>query len=186
MKTANIKLTFLLLITLMVTKSYSQNNILEIDESRKDSLKIQANRFASAFLTHNSKIIVKYSYDGIIDRFFNGEKNVESSFEVGAKDAEVMGFKIINLELGLISEFGKAKNEMYAFIQTKFTSLIKDDTLKSESFYLAISKDDGLNWTFIDESFILVAGIKTLFPNYNEEIPIPKKMEPNFIKKNGN
>jgi hypothetical protein len=140
---------------------------------------------ANALLTFDAATIVKYSYPGIIDRFFEGEKNVASSLENGRKDAEAMGFKMISAEIGPPSDFAKANDEVYTFIQTKSTSLIREDTLKSESFYLAITKDNGINWNFIDKSFILVAGIKTLFPNYNEQIPVPSIKEPMFIPKSG-
>ncbi len=185
MKFTKAKVSFLFLLIIIVTNSYSQDNRINIDQAGKDSLRIQANRLATTLLTFDTATIVKYSYPGIIDRFFEGEKNVASSLENGRKDAEAMGFKTISMEIGSVSDFANAGNEVYAFIQTKSISLIKEDTLKSESFYLAITKDHGVNWKFIDESFMLVAGIKTLFPNYNEQILMPSKREPIFIPKNG-
>ena len=170
------------LFLLFLSKSFAQNNHSS-NQAKLDSLKIQANRFAQAFLTLDTSTFVRYSHKVIIDSFFYGEINVGNSIRQGQKDAEAMGFKNLNIAIGEASNIAVTGKEMYAFVQTSAIGLIKKDTLKSESFYLGISEDDGLNWRYVDESFIFASGIKKFFPNYDGQIPIPARKEPIFIQK---
>ena len=169
-------------LVILLSKSFSQN-IHKANQAQSDSLKIQANRFAQAFLTVDTLTFVRYSHKVIIDSFFYGEKNVGNSIREGQKDAEAMGFKNLSIAIGETSKIAVAGKEMYAIIQNSSIGLINQDTLKSESFYLGISNDEGLNWHFVEESFISVAGIKKFFPNYDGQIPIPARKEPIFIQK---
>lgn len=170
------------LVILFLSKSFSQN-IRNSNQVRFDSLKIQANRLAQAILTVDTATIVRYSHRVIIDSFFYGEKNVGNSIREGQKDAEAMGFKNLSRAIGETSKIAVAGKKMYAFIQTSSMGLIKQDTVKSESFYLGISDDEGLNWQFVEESFIFVSGIKKFFPDYDGQIPIPARKEPIFTQK---
>lgn len=170
-------------LTLQSVNSYAQNNFITLDKSKEDSLKVQAKRMANATTLLDTLTFIKHSYPGIIDRFFNGANNVGSSFKTGWADAIAMGFKQGVIEIGGSKGFAKSKDEIYTFIETKSVTIIREDTLKAESFLLAISNDGGDFWYFIDASFIWVTDIKTLFPNYNGVIPLPVKKEPIYIEK---
>lgn len=172
------------LYTLLLSICLSTNlDAQNINDSRIDSLRRQANLMAYSFLTLDTLTFIKFCDKGIIDSFFNGEKNVGSSFANGKIDTENMGFKNLSVQIGEASKIATIGKQIYAFIQTYSIGLIKEDTIKSQSFYLAISNDNGLNWRFIDQSFITVAGIKKLFPNYDGQLKIPILKEPEFIKR---
>jgi hypothetical protein len=50
--------------------------------------------------------------------------------------------------------------------------------IRRESHLLAISKDNGKHWYFMDTANLLRDNVKSILPHYNMELKIPAKEQP--------
>ncbi len=65
--------------------------------------------------------------------------------------------------------------------QTVFMK-VPNGKMKQESHLLAISKDNGVYWYFIDTVKLTDENVKSVLPNFNSDLKIPAKKEAVFIK----
>lgn len=163
--------------------AYAQQGI-KIDKEQEDSLQTQAKRMAETMITLDAHTIIKYSYPGIVDRFWEGEEKLPALMKNMKKEMEDMDFNIISIKIGEHTEIVKAKDEIYTFINQTSVGTVKQDTIISNSCLLAISGDSGNNWRFIDCSYIYgTEDIQTLYPNYNSLLPLPPFQPPTMKSK---
>ena len=176
-------LIFLLIFLFQLKELQAQGSYVSLDLAKKDSLRVQALKMLHAIPLDDTLTLINHLYPGLLDKFYGGENNVAKSLTAGKRYSAYLGYKDESVALELFKRFAKVKDEIYTFIDIKKVSTIKGDTLKSASFLLAITKDEGNHWYFIDASFLEVMDIKLLFPNYEGFIPVPKFKMPTFIEK---
>lgn len=90
----------------------------------------------------------------------------------------------IRFETVVIGEPSKTVNageEIHCLIPQTILMKVPKGKMKSETYLLAVSKDNGDNWFFIDTVNLTMENVKTVLPNYNSDLKIPTKKQPKFI-----
>ena len=74
-------------------------------------------------------------------------------------------------------------NDLAAIVPSESLIVVQKDLYQIDSFYIAWSSDNGKLWYFADGSgFDNAASLAFLFPNYNNELTLPKLKPPYKVK----
>ncbi len=143
--------------------------------------KKQAKIMAEAIKTANYEVTLKYTHPSVI-QMIGGNSNFIEILKSGTQEMKTMGNRYESIKLGKPSKTVIAGNEVHCLIPENITMKLKDGKVISKSYFLAVSKDNGKNWTFIETAILTKDNIKTILPNYNEKLVIPEKKAPKHIK----
>ena len=141
----------------------------------------QANILTNAMKTRKYEVTAKYTHPNIIE-MLGGDKKYLQILAKGGKEMKNMGISYESIELGKPSGTVVAGNELHCLIPETITMKLKEGKMVSKSHLLAVSKDKGKNWTFIEVAMLDDETVKKVLPNYNTELKLPKMEEPNYIK----
>ncbi|MDF1547347.1 MAG: hypothetical protein P1P88_05970 [Bacteroidales bacterium] len=141
----------------------------------------QAEKLAEAMRAHQYELTLSYTHPKVIE-MLGGNKKYLEILTTGGKEMKKMGISYESIALGEPSKPLKAGKELHCLIPETITMLLKEDKMVSKSHLLAVSKDNGKRWTFIETAVLNEENIKKILPNYNPELKIPEQEEPMFIK----
>lgn len=124
--------------------------------------------------------ILNYTYPKIIE--IGGGKNklfslIKSSYEKMEKE----GFFFEDEILGEPQKVYIAGKELHCIVPKNEIMKTPKGRIKATYYLLGISKDDGKNWFFIESHMLNSENIKTIFPNFNYDLKIPKNSKPILI-----
>jgi len=143
--------------------------------------KKQAVVMTKAITSNNYEIILKYTHVNVVN-MFGSEQNFIKMLETGTTEMKQLGNQYESIEIGRPSKIVKAGNEIHCMIPESIHMQLKEGRMLVKSHLLAVSKDKGKNWTFVETDLLTKENITTILPNYNKELIIPKKEEPIIIK----
>jgi len=95
-----------------------------------------------------------------------------------------MGQQGISFDKVIIGKPSKtviAGDEIHCLVPQTVYMKVPKGKLKSETQLLAVSRDNGSNWFFIDAVSLNKDNIKRVLPNYNFDLVLPTKSEPIFV-----
>ena len=139
-------------------------------------IKQQATEMSEATVKGDYSLVIKYTYPKLIE-FIGG---VEKMKDIMTKGTEQMNAQGMTIEKVIIGEIGKifvAGDELHCIIPEKITMKLKDGHLLINSNLLAVSKNKGKNWYFVDCN-MGKGQLVQLFPKFNNELIIPEKQTP--------
>ena len=84
------------------------------------------------------------------------------------------------VEITRISEPVQAGSELHAVVRTKRTVRGPTGRQIQESYVIAVSADEGENWTFVDGQKLTPQHIMALFPDFNVDLVLPGPSAPVF------
>ncbi len=145
-------------------------------------LRVQATKMGQALVAKDFKTFIKYTHPIVIKKM-GGQAKMLKTLEEGVKNTALGGYIMVGFNVGNVLKVVRAGNELHALVVDNTVMDGELGTLSSTSYLLAISKDNGKNWLFVDASALTDQKAKALFPNYNPELKIPKKPEPVFKRK---
>ena len=162
----------IIFLTLLSSISYAQ-----IDS---DVLLKQANAAANAAIEGDWETLMQHTYPTIVEQI-GGEELFLQMLESGMQDMETSGVRFLDVEFGKPGEPHNAEKEIHCLIPQTLLMKVEAGKLKVESHLLAISRDGGENWFFIDTALMSMESIKGILPNFNNDLKIPAKKSPTFI-----
>lgn len=145
--------------------------------------KQQAIELSTAMQNKNFESTVKFTHPKIIEMLGGKEKYLEI-LKTGHEEMNKIGYSYESIVLGEPSEIVKAGDELHCLIPETITMKFAGGKIISKSSLLAVSKDKGKSWTFIETAMLQEDNIKTILPNYNPALKIPKYGEPELIQNN--
>jgi len=163
-------LTFLfciafVLITFAQSKDATQN------------MKAQAGKMASAFLKDDYKTFARYTYPLIV-KAMGGADKMADVLSKGRAGMKAQGAIISNITFDEPSKIIKAGKELQATIPQHTEIKLTQGRLLNTSTLIAISEDNGANWTFIDTSNKDRQTLNKVLPNLSPSIVIPPAQPP--------
>jgi hypothetical protein len=145
-------------------------------------IKKQAEQLAMAVLSDDYQTIIKFTYPKVVESLGGPDKMI-AIIKKGNTEMANQGISFHKVIIG--EQSGKvvnAGNEIHCLIpQTTFMKG-PGGKVKTETYLLAISKDKGKHWYFIDAAQLTNENVKSVLPNYNAELKLPAKKQPEFIK----
>jgi len=164
-----------LLLVFVITKA----NCQQIDTVK---LKSQATTLAQTFINGDYKLFVKYTYPKVVQLMGGEDKMIEFLTSMTVK-LKKEGIEYKSVDIGLTSLNVKAGEEIHTLVLETIIMTVPGGTLTANSYLLAISKDQGNNWYFVDTAaFQDEQKLNAIFPNYNSQLKIPSKQPQTFIR----
>ncbi len=153
-----------LFFTLLICSLYSQ---AQLEEIKASSDSVVASLIRGDFEAYVEKI-----YPLVVE--MAGGKEVFIKLTKASADAwQAAGFTTIYMNFKNVLPTVKAGDEIHTIVTYECEYLIGKNTFGGNLYLLAISKDKGRVWSFLNlESYDSVA-IKDFITNYNDELPFP-------------
>jgi len=163
-------LTLILIITIFL-QSYSQ-----VKESPQN-LKQQAINMGLAFLRGDYKTFANYTYPLIL-KSMGGSAKMDLVLSKSTNDMKAQSMYFTNITFEEPTKIIKSGKELQATIAQHTEIKLSKGRLIVTSTLIAISIDNGINWTFIDTSNKDMVTLRKALPNISPLITIPKQQPP--------
>lgn len=157
--------------TIFFISSYGQ-----VKEASQN-LKQQAGKMGTAFVSGDYKTFANYTYPFVLKLMGGASKMIEILND-GTNDMKTKGMSFSNITFDEPSKIVKSGKELQATIAQHTEIKLPQGRLVSTSTLIAISTDNGVNWTFIDTSNKEMETLRKTFPNLSSALVIPKPQPP--------
>lgn len=165
----------LLFLTLIVATNLL-TAFAQVPDAAKN-LKQQAEKAGNSMVHGDYKMLAKYTYPPIV-KMMGGAENMEAAVQKLMANMKAQGVTFNKVSFGEPSKIMKSGKELQSTIPQHLEMQVKDSKLVNTSTLIAISGDNGANWTFVDTSNKDMATIKKLLPNLSPAISIPPAQGP--------
>jgi len=145
------------------------------------TIKEQATMMGQFLLKKDFNSFTKYTYPKIIEMMGGKQKMIEM-MERGSKEMETEGTGFLKVTFGEPSQIITEKNELQCTLPQEIEMKVPNGRLVTNSTLIAISTDNGDNWSFVDTSGKDILTMKGLLPNLSIDLTIPKQEQPTFYK----
>jgi hypothetical protein len=162
-------------ILILVLSAFS--SFAQID---KKAIKTQAEQTAEALMKDDYETMLKFTYPTVVDMIGGRDKFI-TVVKQGKDGLAQQGITIMQVTMGEPGETVKAGDEIHCLVPQTLILKLENGKLKSESHLLAISNDQGKNWYFVDTAQLTADNIKIILPNFNNDLKLPEKTQPQFI-----
>jgi hypothetical protein len=161
----------LLIVNLFFLQSYGQVR------NASERLTMQANSMGTAFIDGHYKTFADYTYPLILKSIGGTSKMIEVLNKTTI-DMKSKGMTVGSITFDLPSKILRSDKELQSTIAQHTEIRLAHERIVSTSTLIAISNDNGLNWTFIDTSNKDMAILRKLLPNLSPSITIPPQPSP--------
>lgn len=167
---------FLLAICLfIVAASHSQG----VNGALDTAVLAQANAMGKAFISKDYASFIKYSHPVVVSMMGGRDKMLADTQE-SFKTFEEEGVSFINVTFSAPSKILESEGEL----QTTFTEIIEmrvpGGKLTAYAKVIALSKDNGAHWYFIDSTDHPIEMMRKLIPSLHPDLKLPEHMEASF------
>lgn len=138
-------------------------------------------RAVQAVVVGDTEAILDSTYSGLLEQV-GGRDVMRSMVLKNLNDLEKRGMAVVATEIVSISEPLRAGDELHAIVRAKRTVKAPGGRQIQDTFMIAVSGDEGQNWTFIDGPQLTPKHIEALFPDFNEALELPETAPPVFEK----
>jgi hypothetical protein len=144
-------------------------------------IKTQAELTAQALLKGDYETFIEFTYPKVIE-MLGGKEKMMAMLKNGTMEMEQQGIGFESVTIGTPSASVQAGEEIHCLVPQTIIMKIPNGKIKTETFLLAISPDNGGRWFFIDTSNLKMENVTKVLPNYNTDLIIPTKKQPEMIK----
>lgn len=144
------------------------------------NLKVSADSMTQFFLKKNYNEYVKFIHPDLIKLVGSKEKMI-LSVKVVLESLDDQGLSINNITVGDSLKILNAGAELQSVVPEILELKAKKGKFISTSYLIAISKNKGKTWYFIDTSNKTLAEMKKFFPSLSNKLVLPEKTKPEFI-----
>lgn len=165
-----------LLSTVFVISTYGQV------KGASQNLSEQAGKMGESFVSKNYKTFASYTYPLIL-RSMGGASKMVEVLNRTTNEMKTKGMSFSNVTFDEPSKIVKKGKELQATIAQHTEIKLPQGKLINTSTLIAVSTDNGVNWTFIDTSNKNIETLRKTFPNLDKSITIPPQQPPVRINK---
>jgi hypothetical protein len=154
---------------------------LEREAEYKLKIKQQANEMNNFLLKHNFKSFAKYAHPALT-KTLGGEKEMISALKNGFKQMEEEGNKLISIQIDEPAKVISIGEELQSILTETLEMSVPRGKFLTKSVLIAISKDGGKHWYFIDTSGKSLKKIQSELPGISDELIIPPPEQAKLIE----
>lgn len=164
---------FYIFIFLVCNCAFSQNQF-------SSKIKSDCEIIISAMKNSDYNKTLDYTYPKVIE-IGGGREKLFSLMKNTLDKMKKEGYVFENQILGEPQRIYNAGKELHCIVPKK--TIIKTPKGRVEATYylLAVSKDNGRRWFFIESHMLNDENKKLIFPNFNSDLKIPKNSKPVLI-----
>ena len=142
-------------------------------------LKHQAQAVADALLKGDYSTLADHTYPKIVAQMGGKEKMI-ATIKQGLEQMNAQGFSFADATVGSPGKFYKAGTEIHCLIPQRIALKSSNSRIVNNSYLLAVTKDGGKFWYFLDINRGTYSKIPQLFPNFNKKLVIPEPTQPSI------
>ncbi len=150
-------------------------------EDSAANIRAAFDRAAQAVVAGDAEAILNSTYSGLLEQV-GGRDAMRSMLIKNLTDLEKRGMAVVSTEIVSISEPLQAGDELHAIVRAKRILKAPGGRQIQDTFMIAVSDDEGQNWTFVDGPQLTPKHIEALFPDFNEALELPETVPPVFEK----
>ena len=139
----------------------------------------QADAVAKAVVNGNYKLITNSMYPKMVQQMGGRDKVLQQTTAVFTQML-ASGLTIANAVAGPPGKFYRAGNEIHCLVPETISLKTPNGIASIRSNLLAVSKDGGKRWTFLDLNKNTIAAIPQMFPRFNKALKIPEPRQSFF------
>ena len=151
------------LLFLMITSSFS------FAQTENENLNTQIKEMKEYLLQGDYENYTNYVYPKIIE-MMGSKKNMVVATENGINNMKAGGLSILDLKYKNPSKFFEKENELQCSLTQVTVMQTPNGKIEKENAFIAISDDDGQNWTFINTDNKDKETVLETFPNLHSDI----------------
>ena len=151
------------------------------DAQIKKIAKKQVDEINQALMKGDAGKIVDLTYPKVIEMAGGREKMIKA-LEADLKDMKSKGIEFRSVKVDNPSDPVASGKDLYVVVTFLLEMKIPEGKLRSESFVIGVSSDQGNTWTFLNAGNQDVKTIKKILPGLPEKLELPKKQSPVFEK----
>jgi len=142
-------------------------------------IKHQAQELSDAMIKGDYNKAADLTYPKLVE-LMGGRAKFISETEKVFKQMEAQQMRIVSNAIGEPRDMMEIKDEIYAIVPTEMRMKVPEGILASDVFMIAVSKDGGQNWTFVDTAAAREdsSALKMLFPDAASQLRIPELKRP--------
>lgn len=150
----------------------------QINADAKANVVAQAKTMAKHLIDLNYSEFIKFTYPTVVEKM-GGYDKMLTLLKDGSKGLLGDGVKISAIEVGQPSDFIVEGSELQCTVPKVTEMETPEGVLVSNGTLIAISKDNGLNWYYVDANMDINA-MKSILPNLSNKLVIPPAQLPKF------
>jgi hypothetical protein len=143
-------------------------------------VKRQANVVAKALLTSDFKTVIAHTYPKAVE-IGGGKVKMLQVMSASINQMKSQGFAFEKITIGEPGKFYKAGTQVHCLVPEQLIMKTSKGRMAASSNLLAVSNDKGKSWSFLDLNRGTMASLKTLFPNFNNNLVIPQPTPPTML-----
>jgi hypothetical protein len=140
-------------------------------------MKMQANKMGQLFISGDYKAFAHYTYPKILQMMGGADKMAEVLNKTTA-NMKTQGMVFSSITFDAPSKVVKSGNELQATIAQHTEIKLTQGRIVTTSTLIAISADNGNNWTFVDTSNKDISTLRKVLPNLSPSITLPPPQQP--------
>lgn len=178
-KMCRIKVNLIMMLMLNAVLSFSNPKQITNNTPIVSRVKEQADIMGKAFLKGDYQTFAKYTYPAIVSAM-GGESRMATVLANSASGMKTQGMTFDKITFDSPSKIVKSGSELQCTLQQHTTIKLVNGRAVATSTLIAISKDGGKNWLFVDTYNKDVAAMRNALPNLSTAIVIPPQQKPAF------
>lgn len=140
-------------------------------------VKKQAEAVANAEMKGHYEIAAAHTYPKLV-LAIGGKDKMTSTIKQATEMLNSQGITIQSITIGSPGKFYRAGTEIHCLVPERMVLTTGNGRLVNNSYMLAVSKDGGKFWYFLDINRGTYNLIPKLFPNFNKNLVIPEPTQP--------
>ncbi len=149
-------------------------------EINPDHIRREAIKMTDFLTERNCDSFIAFQYPKIIE-MFGGRQKAFLAITKSWKNHDADSLKITRITIGEPTKVISYKDELQCTIPQNVVIKSPKVSISVKSTLIAISKDGGNRWYFIDAVGDNIKNIRSTFPNISKELVIPEQTKPEVI-----
>ncbi len=142
-------------------------------QTDNENLNTQLENMRSAFMEKDFAIVADYTYPKVLEMMGGKENMIEVSAASIAK-MESQNFIVKSISYEKPSEFLKHNGDLQCAITQIMVMSTPNGNVQNKTVLIAISKDEGENWVFLDTSGMPRASVEDFYENLHPELNLDR------------
>ena len=140
------------------------------------------NAMYEAFRKGHLEEFVSYTYPALVEQM-GGKEEMIADLKKGRADMADNGFRFVSGTVAPPIQIVQAGSQLHAVLPLRQILAAPRGELHVAGHLLGVSSDGGKTWTFIDTVEMTPDNVRQVLPDFNPELELPPKTEPQFVPK---
>ena len=145
------------------------------------TIRLQAEAMNRHLLKGEFKAFIKFAHPGLIN-MLGGEEKMVSALIKGFKELDKQKSSILKITVDEPGKIVAREGDMQTVLTETLEMKVPQGIMLTKSALIAISKDNGKSWYFIDTGGKDLAAMQKQLPDLSDELILPKPENPKLIE----